>query len=470
MRWSRGCYQSAPERERLARFEREAKLLAGLNHPNIATLYGLDNVDGEQLLIMLEVSVESMKFLLALAFSGLLMASPLSAQTVGESLPPWTLGVLDIHQIHTGGGNVALLIFPDGTSLLVDAGDGNPEPPRGATRAPDRSRRPGEWIARYAHRMLAHDPEPAIDYAFITHFHGDHMGRIYPESKDSAAGDYKLTGVTDVAEHIPIRMMLDRGWPDYDYPRPLDNPMMHNYHAFLEASRVRHGMKVARFQPGRSDQIVLKREPNRYASFEVRNIAANGEVWTGVTAMTRQHFPPLADTPAEDWPTENQCSMAIRVSYGSFDYYTGGDMPGQPRPGYPLWHDIETAVAEAVGAVAAAVLNHHGIGDGTTESFVRGLRPRVWIIPARAAGHPDRWVLNRLYSTRLYPGPRDVFSLTLQEATRQIVGEPLAGLKSQQGHIVLRVAEHGNSYLVVILDDASEANTVKAVHGPYEAR
>ncbi len=319
--------------------------------------------------------MESMKFLLALAFSGLLMASPLSAQTVGESLPPWTLGVLDIHQIHTGGGNVALLIFPDGTSLLVDAGDGNPEPPRGATRAPDRSRRPGEWIARYAHRMLAHDPEPAIDYAFITHFHGDHMGRIYPESKDSAAGDYKLTGVTDVAEHIPIRMMLDRGWPDYDYPRPLDNPMMHNYHAFLEASRVRHGMKVARFQPGRSDQIVLKREPNRYASFEVRNIAANGEVWTGVAAMTRQHFPPLADTPAEDWPTENQCSMAIRVSYGSFDYYTGGDMPGQPRPGYPLWHDIETAVAEAVGAVDAAVLNHHGIGDGTTEScvgFVRG--------------------------------------------------------------------------------------------------
>ena len=82
VRWSRGCYQSAPERERLARFEREAKLLAGLNHPNIATLYGLDNVDGEQLLIMLEVSVESMKFLLgilALAFSGLLMASPLSA-------------------------------------------------------------------------------------------------------------------------------------------------------------------------------------------------------------------------------------------------------------------------------------------------------------------------------------------------------------------------------------------------------
>jgi eukaryotic-like serine/threonine-protein kinase len=38
--------------ERLARFEREAKLLASLNHPNIATIYGLEQADGKRLLIM----------------------------------------------------------------------------------------------------------------------------------------------------------------------------------------------------------------------------------------------------------------------------------------------------------------------------------------------------------------------------------------------------------------------------------
>src|SRR6476661_1164598 len=42
----------ANDRERLARFDREAKLLASLNHPNIAQLYALEQIDRQHVLVM----------------------------------------------------------------------------------------------------------------------------------------------------------------------------------------------------------------------------------------------------------------------------------------------------------------------------------------------------------------------------------------------------------------------------------
>ena len=42
----------ARDEERLARFEREAKLLASLNHPNIATIHGLEEDNGTRFLVL----------------------------------------------------------------------------------------------------------------------------------------------------------------------------------------------------------------------------------------------------------------------------------------------------------------------------------------------------------------------------------------------------------------------------------
>src|SRR5262245_65687190 len=42
----------AADAERVARFQREAKVLAALNHPHIAAIYGLENTDGVKALVM----------------------------------------------------------------------------------------------------------------------------------------------------------------------------------------------------------------------------------------------------------------------------------------------------------------------------------------------------------------------------------------------------------------------------------
>src|SRR4029453_12797193 len=50
----------ARDLERIARFEREAKLLAALNHSNIAALYGLEQADGRHFLVMELVEGETL--------------------------------------------------------------------------------------------------------------------------------------------------------------------------------------------------------------------------------------------------------------------------------------------------------------------------------------------------------------------------------------------------------------------------
>src|ERR1700726_3578875 len=50
----------AHDPERLSRFQREAKMLAALNHPNIATIYGLEQANGTSYLVMELVSGETL--------------------------------------------------------------------------------------------------------------------------------------------------------------------------------------------------------------------------------------------------------------------------------------------------------------------------------------------------------------------------------------------------------------------------
>ena len=93
-------------------------------------------------------------------------------QEAHEYLEDWKEGYFDIHAISTGKGESTFYIFPDGTTMLCDAGDmtGYNWP---STPYPDDSMTPAQWIARYIKHFSKRD---TVDYFLLSHFHDDHMG------------------------------------------------------------------------------------------------------------------------------------------------------------------------------------------------------------------------------------------------------------------------------------------------------
>jgi hypothetical protein len=56
------------------------------------------------------------------------------------------------------------------------------------------------------------------------------------------------------------------------------------------------------------------------------------------------------------------------------------------------------------------------------------------------------------------------------EANKLVIGELLGRLKSDSGHVVVRVAPGGDRYQVYVLDDRNEERRIKSIHGPYLSR
>ncbi len=377
------------------------------------------------------------------------------------------MGGLDIHHIATGSGVSTLVIGPDGSSLMIDAGASKPSadalPPY-----PSAARRPGEWIGRYARRQLeSAGLTPRLDYGLVSHLHPDHLGDLTADAPLAPGGSFRLTGIADVAAQLPIGLIVDRAYPGYDLPM-VDRagagpapvaPFLANYIAFIR-DRVAKGGRVERFHVGAADQ---------FKPFDIRNLAANGQVWTGEGTKVRAVFPPMAKLRAADLPEENVWSAAIRLRMGRFGYFTAGDLTTNDFDGGLPWRNVETPAARACGPVSVAVAAHHGMFDATSADVVRALRPRTWIVPSWHSAHPSMDTMERMFSTRLYPGPRDLFATGVTAANLTVNRRLIERFASSAGHVVVRVEPGGARYWVMVTDNTDEADRIKAVFGPFDS-
>ena len=105
------------DKERVARFEREAKLLASLNHPNIAAIYGFDDANGTRFLVMEYVEGDTLAQRLKSGAFAVEDALDVAKQIAEALEAAHEKGV--IHR-DLKPGNV--MIRPDGTVKVLDFG------------------------------------------------------------------------------------------------------------------------------------------------------------------------------------------------------------------------------------------------------------------------------------------------------------------------------------------------------------
>jgi beta-lactamase superfamily II metal-dependent hydrolase len=389
-----------------------------------------------------------------------LLAAPAFAQAaegdrVGAPLAPWRPGTTDIHHIATGRGDCALIVGPDGRTVLVDAGATASPPGASTPLRPDASRSAGEWIARYVRRRLADTGRPGLDVALATHMHPDHIGDPAVGRPDPAG--FVRTGFSEVVALTPTRLVIDRGAPAYDVPAMGTAPFYANHRRFV-AARLAAGQRVERVRVGDADQFGPAND-----GFEIRPLIANGEVWTGQGLSTRRLW--SSAQPVD----ENICSIGLRLTHGRFRYFTGGDLTSYTADGAQPWRDAESAAAAVCGPVDVAVAPHHGMFDAVGADMARSLRPRAWIIQAWHAAHPGMLQLERMFNPLLYPGPRAVFATGLTDASRLTNDRLVQRMASSDGHVIVRVAADGASYRIVVTSNRDEADRVAAVFGPWPA-
>ena len=417
--------------------------------------------------------------------------------TVGATLSPWQKGQMDIHFINTTAGECTFLIFPDGTQMLVDAAGARTRTQSGSVcNVGIRERWDpfkngtsfnfGEFIAGYIDKCMAWTGNGKFDYALLTHFHNDHFGGTTDMAASTNSSTYVQQSFPYLLDRFGADVLLDRGYPDYDYPFDMldatkntsNSGNCRNYVNAVKWHVANKGMKAAMFKAGADDQIVLTKEPAKYPEFSVRNLAVCGEIWTGSGTSTRKTFPDKSEITgdgslsSDNCPNENATSIAFKVSYGKFDLFMGGDLSYVGMSDHS-WKDPETPIAKVCGEVEVMKGDHHGCHNTNGYNVSKGaiamkyLKPQVWVLNTWADTQPYAETITNA-ATAL---PKlNIFVSNIVESRLSELGVQIAGkFKGKNGHIVVRVFEGGDEYGVYMLSDYDGLMTVQTAVGPYKS-
>lgn len=384
---------------------------------------------------------------------------------LGAAYPGWKPGELDIHFIHTGIGENAFYIFPDGTRVVNDCGDfwrKNILP-----QTPSGDRLAAEWVARYIRRLIGNDRR--IDYMLVSHWHGDHVGDVRQLARRGGVQPRRLPsgrkacGLAFLGDEFAFGQCLDHQHPrDGLYGDAYCRDVMNT---FLESFIREKGVPRVAFRVGAKNQIRLLHDPDgRYDGvFSVRNICANGVLWDGRDGA--EDFAAVhARVTGAKTLDQNQLSMAVRIDYGPFSFFTGGDVCGRFKDAAGNWINYEELVGRRTGPVDVCKANHHASRDAMCPAFLRQVRASVYLNNVWDPGHGWDAVPGRMTSQAVCPGARLVCPTVMTDRLRRCCPDGLPPEISPGGHTVVKVAPGGTSYKVYILETADESMRVNALY------
>ena len=167
---------------------------------------------------------------------------------------------------------------------------------------------------------------------------------------------------------------------------------------------------------------------------------------------------------------ENGMSCGMIVEYGKFRYFTAGDFSDGWKHSDGVRHEIEEDLAEVVGQVHVAKLNHHG-HHSMYPKLVKALKARVWTNCTLDQQHCTDDTMCRLADRTLYNGPRlmlptymplnrpvtDVGRGYLPDVARCVVDQPC--------HVVLDVPPGGETYTFSCFSATHAGNPLKGEFG-----
>lgn len=390
-------------------------------------------------------------------------------ELIGKPLPAWEEGYLDITAINTGRGESTFFILPDATTLLVDGAGStispeNPFPP--PPQKPDANVSPGQTIVNYINHFMPKSCTK-LNYILLSHFHSDHMGGYNSDLLFSPDSSFKMSGISEIGRKIPVEIIIDRGYPQYDYPADLTSKEdVANYIKFTKWAMKNYNCRIEGFEVGSNSQIKLKKDPSKYKMFEIRNIVGNGRVWTGKGSNWVNTFPENRQELISANPNENIFSNGFILTYGKFDYFSAGDLQYDGKAIFP-WKDIETSVSKVVTNVEVMKANHHGTSNTNGINLLNKLLPQTVLINVWRNVQPNPETVDRFYSTNI---ACNIFLTNLSKDNRNRLSDYVSKLRSTQGHVVVRVNPKGSEYTVYVLDDSNELYIVRQIFGPYECK